>query len=380
MKTRNFKKLGIETSVFGMGCMRLPLGESGKPEDIDESEAINMIRYAIDNGVTYIDTAYPYHNGKSEVVVGKALKDGYREKTKLATKSPAWLIKEYEDFEKYLDEQLERLQTDYVDFYLLHAMSKERWEKMKELNAIGFLQEMKEKGKIKYCGFSFHDNYDTFEEIIDYHDWDMCQIQLNYFDQEYQAGLKGLKFAYSKDIPVVVMEPLRGGQLADIPSTDIMDLWNSAETKRNPVEWAFAWLYNFKEVNVILSGVSTMEQLKENIRIFEHADPDTLKKSEIELVDQVRELYMEKIKIKCTGCDYCNGCQQKVMISTIFDMYNKAHMYEDKEKYAKQYADFLVKSKHDASQCVECGLCESQCPQNIPIIKELKVVHAYFTQ
>jgi len=380
MKTRNFKKLGIETSVFGMGCMRLPLGESGKPEDIDESEAINMIRYAIDNGVTYIDTAYPYHNGKSEVVVGKALKDGYREKTKLATKSPAWLIKEYEDFEKYLDEQLERLQTDYVDFYLLHAMSKERWEKMKELNAIGFLQEMKEKGKIKYCGFSFHDNYDTFEEIIDYHDWDMCQIQLNYFDQEYQAGLKGLKFAYSKDIPVVVMEPLRGGQLADIPSTDIMDLWNSAETKRNPVEWAFAWLYNFKEVNVILSGVSTMEQLKENIRIFEHADPDTLKKSEIELVDQVRELYMEKIKIKCTGCDYCNGCPQKVMISTIFDMYNKAHMYEDKEKYAKQYADFLVKSKHDASQCVECGLCESQCPQNIPIIKELKVVHAYFTQ
>jgi len=379
MKKRIFKKLGIETSVFGMGCMRLPLNESGKPEDIDEPEAINMIRYAIDNGVTYIDTAYPYHGGKSEFVVGKALKDGYREKIEVATKSPVWLVKEYGDFEKYLDEQLERLQTDSVDFYLLHAMSKERWEKMKELNAIEFLKDMKKKGKIKYCGFSFHDNYDTFEKIIDYHDWDMCQIQLNFYDQEYQAGLKGLKYAYSKDIPVVVMEPLRGGQLADVPSSDIMDLWASADAKRNPVEWAFAWLYNFKEVNVILSGVSNMEQLKENVKIFEKADPGILDQSELELFERVRKVYMEKIKIKCTGCDYCNACPQKVAISTIFDLYNKAHMYANKEKCAKSYKEFLMKNNMDAAQCVECGLCESQCPQNIPIIKELKRVHAYFT-
>ena len=380
MKNRIFKKPGIETSVFGMGCMRLPLNESGKPEDIDEPEAINMIRYAIDHGVTYIDTAYPYHNGKSEFVVGKALKDGYRRKTKLATKSPVWLVKEHDDFERYLDEQLERLQTDYVDFYLLHAMSKERWEKMKELDAIGFLRDMKKKGKIKYCGFSFHDNYDTFQEIIDYHDWDMCQIQLSYYDQEYQAGLKGLKYAHSKDIPVVVMEPLRGGQLADVPSSDIMDLWESAETKRNPVEWAFSWLYNFEEVNVILSGVSTMDQLKENVKIFEKADPNTLGKSELKLIEQVRKLYIEKIKIKCTGCDYCNGCPQKVAISMIFDLYNKAHMYSTKDKYAKTYREFLMKNNNDASQCVECGLCESLCPQNIPIIRELKRVHAYFTE
>ena len=380
MKNRILKKLGIETSVFGMGCMRLPLQESGKPEDIDEPEAIRMIRYAIDNGVTYIDTAYPYHSGKSEFVVGKALKDGYREKIKLATKSPAWLIKEHSDFEKYLDEQLERLQTDYVDFYLLHAMSKERWEKMKEFNAIGFLKDMKKKGKIKYCGFSFHDHYNTFKEIVDYHDWDMCQIQLNFYDQEYQAGVKGLKYAASKDIPVVIMEPLRGGNLADVPSQDIMDLWNRAKTKRNPVEWAFAWLYNFEEVNVILSGVSTMDQLKEDIDIFEKAEPNTLDQSELDLVQQVRDLYMEKIQVKCTGCDYCNGCPQKVAISMIFDLYNKAHMYGNKDKYAKQYNDFLVKGQHDASQCVECGLCESLCPQNIPIIQELKKVHSYFTE
>lgn len=380
MHNRLFKKLGIETSCFGMGCMRLPLLESRKAEDIDEPEAIKMIRYAIDNGVTYIDTAYPYHNGKSEVLVGKALQDGYRERTKLATKSPAWLIKTYDDFEKYLDEQLERLQTNHVDFYLLHAMSQERWEKMKELNAIGFLEEMKKKGKIKYAGFSFHDNYDTFKEIIDYHDWDMCQIQLNFYDQEYQAGLKGLKYANSKGIPVVIMEPLRGGSLATAPSADILELWDSAQTKRNPVEWAFSWLYNFEEVNVILSGVSTMEQLEENIKIFNRAQAGVLSQSELELVEQVRNLYMDKIKIKCTGCDYCNGCPQKVSISMIFDLYNKAHMYQNKEKYANQYKDFLMNSQHDATQCVECGLCESLCPQNIPIIQELKRVHDYFTQ
>ncbi len=379
MHKRQFKKLGIETSCFGLGCMRLPLMETAKPEDIDEQEAIKMIRYAIDNGVTYIDTAYPYHNGKSEIVVGKALKDGYRKRTKLATKSPVWLIKAYADFEKYLDEQLERLQTDHVDFYLLHAMSKERWEMMKELNATGFLEEMKKKGKIRFAGFSFHDNFDTFKGIIDYHDWEMCQIQLNFFDQEYQAGLKGLKYAYSKDIPVVIMEPLRGGSLARVPSPDIIELWNSAPLKRNPVEWSFSWLYNFEEVNVILSGVSTMEQLEENINIFNRAIAGVLNESELALVEKVRKLYMEKIKIKCTGCDYCNGCPQKISISMIFDLYNKAHMYQDKEKYANQYKDFLIKSQHDAAQCVECGLCESLCPQNIPIIQELKRVHAYFT-
>jgi hypothetical protein len=239
---------------------------------------------------------------------------------------------------------------------------------------------MKEKGKIKYCGFSFHDNFDTFKTILDYHDWDMCQIQLNFYDQEYQAGVKGLKYAASKDIPVIIMEPLRGGSLADVPSQDIIDLWNSAKTKRNPVEWAFSWLYNFEEVNVILSGVSTMDQLKENIEIFEKAEPNILDEFQLDLVNQVRDLYMEKIKVKCTGCDYCNDCTQKVAISMIFDLYNKAHMYGDKEKYAKQYNNSLVKNQQDVSQCIECGICESLCPQNIPIIQELKKVHAYFTE
>ncbi len=379
MKNRLFKKLGIETSVFGIGCMRLPLKEGGKPEDIDQAQAIKMIRYAIDNGISYIDTAYPYHGGKSEFVVGKALEDGYRERTMLATKSPVWLVEKHEDFEKYLDEQLERLQTDHIDFYLLHAMSKQRWLKMKELDAFSFLEDAKKKGKIKYCGFSFHDNLDTFKEIIDYYDWDMCQIQLNFYDQEYQAGKAGLEYASSKNIPVIIMEPLRGGSLAKVPSKDIIDLWEKAKTKRSPVEWAFTWLYNLNQVNVILSGVSTMDQLKENIEIFQNAQADVLDAGELELVEKVRKLYMEKIKIKCTGCDYCNGCPQKVAISTIFDFYNNAHMYGNKEKYAKDYNNFLVKGSTDASKCIECGQCESLCPQEIPIIQELKRVHEYFT-
>jgi len=225
MKYRKFGKNGTDTSVFGIGCMRLPLQDGDDESKIDEAEAIRMIRYAIDNGVNYVDTAYPYHGGESEPLVGKALQDGYRERTKLATKSPVWKVEKYEDFEKFLDEQLEKLKTDYVDFYLLHALSIERWEKMKKLNALDFLDEMKKKGKIKNAGFSFHDNYPTFKTIVDAYDWDMCQIQLNYLDQEYQAGVKGLQYASRKGIPVVVMEPLQGGKLAQIPSQDIMELW-----------------------------------------------------------------------------------------------------------------------------------------------------------
>ena len=379
MKYRKFGKNGTDTSVFGIGCMRLPLKNGEDESKIDEAEAIRMIRYAIDSGVNYVDTAYPYHGGESEPLVGKALQDGYRERTKLATKSPVWKVEQYEDFEKFLDEQLEKLQTDYVDFYLLHALSIERWEKMKKLNALAFLDEMKKKGKIKNAGFSFHDNYPTFKTIVDAYDWDMCQIQLNYLDQEYQAGVKGLQYASRKGIPVVVMEPLQGGKLAQIPSQDIMELWKSYDEKRSPVEWAFKWLYNFPEVNVILSGVSNMEQLKENIELFDSAEADTMSEEELKLVDKVRDLYREKIMVPCTGCDYCKPCPEGVAISTVFELYNEAVMYDKKEKNARMYNDFLIKNNKDASQCVECGNCESACPQNIAIIEELKNAHKYLT-
>lgn len=375
MQYKKFGDLGFEVSVFGVGCMRLPVME--KPDGskdysaIDEEEAIKMIRYAIDHGVNYFDTAYTYHGGNSEVVLGKALKDGYREKVKIATKLPLWQAESYEDFEKILDEQLKRLQVDTIDFYLLHALSKERWEKAKNLKVLDFLDKAVEAGKIRYPGFSFHDELDVFKEIIDSYDWKMCQIQLNILDMHYQAGVEGLKYAGSKGIPVVIMEPLRGGKLASNIPDDIQDMWNSAKIKRSPVEWAFRWLYNFPEVTVILSGVSTMEQLKENIEIFDKAVPNSMTDEELELVVKVKELYESKTKVNCTRCNYCMPCPSGVSIPEIFSLYNDASMFETVEEYANRYKN-LIKEEKDASKCIECGNCEAECPQNINIIEKLK--------
>lgn len=375
MQYRKFGDLGFEVSVFGVGCMRLPVME--KPDGskdysaIDEEEAIKMIRYAIDHGVNYFDTAYTYHGGNSEVVLGKALKDGYREKVKIATKLPLWQAESYEDFEKILDEQLKRLQVDTIDFYLLHALSKERWEKAKNLKVLDFLDKAVEAGKIRYPGFSFHDELDVFKEIIDSYDWKMCQIQLNILDMHYQAGVEGLKYAGSKGIPVVIMEPLRGGKLASNIPDDIQDMWNSAKIKRSPVEWAFRWLYNFPEVTVILSGVSTMEQLKENIEIFDKAVPNSMTDEELELVVKIKELYESKTKVNCTRCNYCMPCPSGVSIPEIFSLYNDASMFETVEEYANRYKN-LIKEEKDASKCIECGNCEAECPQNINIIEKLK--------
>ena len=380
MQYRKFGNLGFEVSTFGVGCMRLPVKE--KPDGskdysaIDEPEAIKMIRYAIDHGVNYIDTAYSYHGGNSEIVVGKALKDGYREKVKVATKLPIWHANSYEDFERLLDEQRSKLQIDTVDFYLLHSLSKKSWEKARDMKVLDFLDKAVEAGKIKYPGFSFHDELDVFKKIIDSYDWKMCQIQLNILDEHYQAGVEGLKYAGSKGIPVVIMEPLKGGKLAlNIPK-DVQDMWDTAKVKRSPVEWAFRWLYNFPEVTVILSGVSTMEQLKENIEIFDKAEANSMSDEELEIVAKVKELYLSKIKVDCTRCNYCMPCPNGVSIPRIFGLYNDSVMYETVEEYAKQYQN-LIKKDEDASKCIECGDCESVCPQNIEIIEKLKEAHEY---
>ncbi|MGI1689783.1 aldo/keto reductase [Thermoanaerobacter uzonensis] len=374
MQYRQFGKLNIAVSALGFGLMRLPVIDNDNNK-IDEAEAIKMIRYAIDNGVNYIDTAWPYHGGNSEIVAGKALKDGYREKTFLATKLPTWLINGKEDMDKYLNEQLKKLQTDHIDFYLLHALDKSKWENMKRVDALSWAEKKKQEGKIRYIGFSFHDEYPVFQEIVDYYDkWDFCQIQYNYMDIDVQAGEKGLKYAASKGLGVVIMEPIRGGRLANPPKA-VMDIWDTAKVKRTPAEWALQWLWNQPEVSVVLSGMSTFEQLKENIESAKRSGVNTLTKEELEIVNRVRNKYKELSPIACTGCNYCMPCPNGVNIPRNFELYNEAHMYNTYEANRRDYEN-LGDAK--ASSCVECGTCESVCPQHLTIIDYLKEVADYF--
>lgn len=376
MIKRVIGKTDIESSVLGLGCMRLPIiGDDASM--IDEAKAIDMIRFAIDHGVTYIDTAYPYHGGNSEGLVGKALNDGYRERVTLVTKSPGWLIETKADFFKYLDEQLEKLQTDSLDIYLLHALNKDRWDMYKRIDVFSAIAEAKSLGKIKHIGFSFHDEYEVFEEIVDAYEWDVCMLQLNFMDMDEQAGMRGLNYAAAKGLPVIVMEPLKGGMLAS-PSEDIALMWASYSEMRSPVEWALRYVSNFENVKVVLSGMSTLEQIKENIDLADKLTVGNLDEAGERLVERVREAYQSKIKVPCTQCKYCVPCPQGVEIPRVFTAYNKAHIYDTMASTKAAYhANFSKEAK--AENCVACGECEPKCPQKIEIINKLKEVAEAFT-
>ena len=373
----NFGKQDWKTSILGLGCMRLPVID-GDSENINEERAIELIRYAIDNGINYIDTAWPYHGGNSEELVGKALSEGYREKVKLATKLYTPGVESIEDCEYYLDKQLERLQTDHIDLYLLHALNRKYWANYKSVNIIEWLEEKKEEGKIKNIGFSFHDSYDLFEEIIDYYDWDFCQIQYNYLDTEFQAGKKGLKYAKDKGIAVVVMEPLRGGTLAQTPPSEVENILDKSNNERNAVEWSLQWLWNQEEVDVVLSGMSNMRQLKENIELASKANQNSLDEKEMNLIKKARRKFLDIFPVACTGCNYCIPCPVGVAIPNIFSLYNEAKIYDKYETNKKQYLNMNEDSRAD--NCIECGQCEEACPQNLNIIDDLKDVTAYFTE
>ncbi len=366
MQYREFPRMpGKKVSVLGFGCMRLPVID-GDNSKIDEPQAMAMVRDAIDRGVNYIDTAYSYHGETSEGFVGKVLRDGYREKVYLATKNPVWLVEEYADFEKYLDEQLERLGIEYVDFYLLHALNKERWDKISKLGAVKFMKAMKEKGKIRYAGFSFHDDLSVFKEIIDANDWDFAQIQLNFMDREYQAGLEGLRYAAERDIGIVVMEPLRGGSLTNNIPEDIAEIWGDTTA----ASWALRWVANFPEVITILSGMSTPWQVEENLETAKKMLPNHLTPEEAATVDKVTEIYQARVKVNCTNCKYCMPCPMNVEIPRIFALYNNGSIYNNMARSAKSY-ESLVKDGNGAENCIECGACVSQCPQNLDIPKLL---------
>jgi hypothetical protein len=368
MQYRRFGRLDWKSSALGFGCMRFPTADGNRMSaSIDEPEAIRMVRHAIDQGVNYVDTAYPYHGGASELVVGKALRDGYRDKVRLATKLPVWMVNSAADFDRLLDEQLTKLQTSHIDSYLLHALGKTRWrETVLKHDLLGRAEAALADGRIKSLGFSFHDEYPAFEEIVNGTDlWTFCQIQYNYMDTENQAGSRGLKLAADKGLAVVIMEPLMGGRLAD-PPQDIRAEMEAFPVKRSPAEWALQWLWDQPEVSVVLSGMSNMEQVEENLACAGRSRPEAFSADEHALIGKAREIYKARTAIPCTKCNYCMPCLNGVNIPGNFEFFNYAKLFDDLAGARFRYQIFLNEQQWSSS-CIACGACLDQCPQQIPI-------------
>jgi len=371
---RRFGRTNIELSQLGFGAMRFPLIDENDPTTIDEREAAKMLHYAIDHGVNYIDNAYPYHRQASEVFVGKALKGGYRHRVYLATKMPVWLVKSKGDSQKYFDEQRSRLHTDTIDMYLLHSLDKNAWETVKKYDVLDFLDGVLQSGEIRFAGFSYHDELPLFKEIVDAYPWTLCLIHLNYVDDHHQAGLEGLEYAAGKGMAVMIMEPMRGGKLANNVPKPVLDIIAQTGRKQTPAEFALRWILNRPEVGCVLSGMSSMKQVEENIRFASEEHVNTLTPAELELYAQARAFYRARTKVNCTQCGYCMPCTQGISISFIMELYNDAVMYNAVEDSSWMYKVF-IKPENNAGACTECGECEEKCPQKIPIIESLKEAH-----
>jgi predicted aldo/keto reductase-like oxidoreductase len=377
MNYRSFGRLDWKPSALGFGTMRLPtVGED--PSVIDEQQAITMLRAGIDGGITYVDTAYSYHGGKSETLVGKALQEGYRGKVHLATKMPSWLIESQADMTHRFEEQLQRMQTDHVEFYLLHALNAERWHKLHDAGVLEWAHERIREGRIGYLGFSFHDSNTVFREIVDtYQDWTFCQIQYNFLDEEMQAGTDGLHYAASRGLGIVVMEPLRGGKLA-VPNAEISAMWGTASTKRSAAEWALDWVWNHPEVSLLLSGMSTLTQVQQNLDAAGTSATGMLAPGDLDLIARVRDAYNALIRVPCTACSYCMPCPQGVNIPGMFQLVNEGSMFGNMDTQRKRYAQMKSEGS-SAESCIRCGACEDKCPQHIAIRDELAGVAEQLT-
>lgn len=371
MEKKVLQNLQIEPSLLGFGCMRFPTNEEGK---IDEVEAEKMLDLAIQSGVTYIDTAYPYHDGESEPFVGRVLKKYPREQFFLATKLPIWKLTKKEDAMTIFEEQLERLQVDYVDFYLLHALDHEKWKKILEWDILSYLDDLKKQGKIRHIGFSFHDDFEVFEKILLYRDWDFCQIQLNYMDTDIQAGLHGYKLAEKLDIPMIVMEPIKGGTLVDLPQ-DIKEIFIDEDPSKSIASWALRWVASLPNVKVVLSGMSTYKQVADNLKTFVNFKP--LSFEEVKTVETVARKIRERMKNGCTGCAYCMPCPFGVDIPKNFKIWNEEAMYGNRSAANDKYE---AMNESCAKNCQQCGACEKVCPQKIAIREDLQEVSKYFAQ
>lgn len=365
MEYREIKNTGIKPSLLGFGCMRFPLMENGK---IDRSKAEEMMDIAIKAGVTYIDTAYPYHEQESELFVGEVLKKYPRDSFYLATKCSLWYIETHEDAIKMFENQLKRLQVEYVDFYLLHSLSKGLWDKALKLGVLDYLLEMKKQGKIRQLGFSFHDEFPVFEEIIRYTDWDFCQIQLNYIDTEIQAGMKGYHLAKDLGIPLVIMEPIKGGTLARL-SDEMEDKFKAVHPDWSISSWALRWVASLDNVKVILSGMTTMEHVMDNLNTFKNFEK--LSSDEQNTVKEVADMIHARKKNGCTGCNYCMPCPYGVNIPRNFRIWNDLGVFGDEKKAKTRYFTNCPPEQR-SDMCQWCGACEPLCPQNIPIREDLK--------
>lgn len=365
MEYRQFEKLGVKASLLGFGCMRYPQHRDGS---INEEKAQKMMDAAYHSGVNYFDTAYGYHGGKSEEFTGRMLDNYDRSSYYLATKLPCWFIKSKEDAQRIFEEQLTRLHKDYVDFYLLHALGRGRFDEMVELGILDFLDDLKKQGKIRYIGFSFHDDYDAFEHIIKYRDWDFCQIQLNYMDTDTQAGMKGYELATELNIPVIIMEPVKGGSLANLP-TSIKRRFDQITPNKSVASWALRWVASLPNVKVVLSGMSNEKHVADNLDTF--GEFKVLSETEQQAVQEAVKLLRKRVKNDCTGCNYCMPCPSGVDIPKNFRIWNNYGIYRNAGE-TKWLWNNDIKDDQKAKNCTLCGLCETSCPQKIQIRENLK--------